>query len=61
MSKDLFNKGLGLEVTDVEAEVAEQEAKDSKGKRELAEGLNCGGRQREQSEDCSLDSRGLIY
>ena len=50
-----------MEVTDVEAKVAEQEAKDSEGKRELAEGLNCRGRQREQSEDCSLDLRGLIY
>ena len=39
-SKVVDDKGLKLEVTDIEAQVAEQETKDSKGKGQLAEGLN---------------------
>jgi hypothetical protein len=58
--------GLEQEVVDMEGNICNGEEEDLDSKQEdLVRdelcGLQCGGRQREQSEDCSFKFIGLIY
>jgi hypothetical protein len=65
-SSEQLNLGLEQEVIDVEGDVGDSENEDLNGEQEnLARdelcGLQCEGRQREQSEDCLFKFIGLIY
>jgi hypothetical protein len=65
-SSKQLDLGLEQEVIDMESDVGDGEDEDLDDKQEDSAryelcGLQCGGRQREQSEDCLFKFRGLIY
>jgi hypothetical protein len=65
-SSEVLDLGLEQEVIDMEGDVGDGEDEDLDSEQEdLARnelcGLQCGGRQREQSKDCSFKFIGLIY
>ena len=65
-SSKILDLGLEQEVIDMEGNVGDSEDEDLNGEqenlmRDELYGLQCGGRQREQSEDCSFKFTGLIY
>jgi hypothetical protein len=58
-SSEQLDLGLEQEVVDIEGNICNGEEEDLV--RDELCGLQCGGRQREQSEDCSFKFIGLIY